>query len=748
MRPAGSGRDSARGSERVLLGLASVAVAFAAADTYVVVLALPDMMTSVGVEVVQLQKAAPIVSGFLLGYVAMLPLIGRIADLRGRLPVLVMALVVFALGSLITALAYDMPSIVTGRFLQGVGGGGLVPATLALVADLYPVQRRGVPARRRLGGPGDRQRHRPALRCAGALGGRLAGDLPDQPGRRPRPRRRARTPSTDPRPLVAEQRAISRDPSRDPTSSARSLLLVALRLGVLVFTQPRPIMQDLTWGRLFIPFAGDGRWLTPVGAVAIVAAVLFVVRCLTARRPLVDLRGWGRSMREADLPGALLLAVALSGVILAFATADPKIQVFSDQGVWYLLGGAVAAALFVRHQRRTAAPLVPRGALTATPAWGSLVVSFFIGAALIAALIDIPLFARTTVYPDSQLQAALVLVRFLVALPVGAVIGGYLTRRLPAGVVTAAGMVLAAVGFLLMSRWDLTSLEQASASIAARRRRLRLRPRPGAGQRGRAGHDRRRRARAQHGARRRVADGRHARRHLGPHDARAAVLLRRAGRRTSRPRGLRRQEPVQGVHAAAQGGGHRPGADGVPGRGGLRPRRGDPRAPALPSRRDPGSRRGRPAAGRRLSRASVPVVGHDFDDLLAANRDYAAAFDGGDFDGVAHAGVAIVTCMDSRIDPLRMLGLRHGDAKIFRNPGGRVSADALEALVLGVHLLGVERVLVVPHTRCAMTATTEAELRDRVGASAGVDASWQQFHVIDDQLAALTEDVRKVSRIR
>ena len=84
-------------------------------------------------------------SGFLLGYVAMLPLIGRIADLRGRVPVLVAALVVFAFGSLVTALAYDMPSMVTGRFLQGVGGGGLVPATLALVADLYPVERRGVP---------------------------------------------------------------------------------------------------------------------------------------------------------------------------------------------------------------------------------------------------------------------------------------------------------------------------------------------------------------------------------------------------------------------------------------------------------------------------------------------------------------------------------------------------------------------------------------------------------------------------
>src|SRR4051812_49395955 len=103
------------------------------------------MMTSVGIPIDQLQRAAPIVSGFLLGYVAMLPLIGRIADLRGRVPVLVAALLVFALGSLVTTLAYDLPTMVSGRFLQGVGGGGLVPATLALVADLYPAHRRGVP---------------------------------------------------------------------------------------------------------------------------------------------------------------------------------------------------------------------------------------------------------------------------------------------------------------------------------------------------------------------------------------------------------------------------------------------------------------------------------------------------------------------------------------------------------------------------------------------------------------------------
>jgi carbonic anhydrase len=134
----------------------------------------------------------------------------------------------------------------------------------------------------------------------------------------------------------------------------------------------------------------------------------------------------------------------------------------------------------------------------------------------------------------------------------------------------------------------------------------------------------------------------------------------------------------------------------------------------------------------------------DFDDLLAANADFANEFELGGFDGVAHAGVAIVTCMDSRIDPLAMVGLKAGDAKIFRNPGGRVTPQALEALVLGVHLLGVERVLVVPHTRCAMASATEEQLRERVGASAGLDASWQPFSVVADQVAALEDDVKKV----
>src|SRR3712207_167518 len=107
--------------------LATLAVLVTAADTYVVVLALPDILAGVGVRLDELQKATPIVGGFLLGYTATLPLLGRLADLRGRVPVLIGCLLLFAVGSLLTATADSLGPAVLGRGLQGVGAGGLVP---------------------------------------------------------------------------------------------------------------------------------------------------------------------------------------------------------------------------------------------------------------------------------------------------------------------------------------------------------------------------------------------------------------------------------------------------------------------------------------------------------------------------------------------------------------------------------------------------------------------------------------------
>lgn len=134
----------------------------------------------------------------------------------------------------------------------------------------------------------------------------------------------------------------------------------------------------------------------------------------------------------------------------------------------------------------------------------------------------------------------------------------------------------------------------------------------------------------------------------------------------------------------------------------------------------------------------------DFDDLLTANQSYADDFSLSGFDGIARAGVAMVTCMDSRIEPLEMIGLEAGDAKILRNPGGRVTDQALVALVLGVNLLQVKRILVVEHTRCAMASSTEDELKARLGQSAGTDASWMTLGAIDDQDNTVKADVMRV----
>ncbi|HEY4899106.1 MAG TPA: carbonic anhydrase, partial [Candidatus Nanopelagicaceae bacterium] len=90
----------------------------------------------------------------------------------------------------------------------------------------------------------------------------------------------------------------------------------------------------------------------------------------------------------------------------------------------------------------------------------------------------------------------------------------------------------------------------------------------------------------------------------------------------------------------------------------------------------------------------------NFEDVLGANQSFAERFTSADLTGTALKGLAIVTCMDSRIDPLQIVGMHPGDAKILRNAGARVTDDVLRTLVLATYLLGVYRVLVMPHTAC------------------------------------------------
>ncbi len=430
-------------SPRALLATASVAVALSAADTYVVVLALPDMMAGVGLGIDALQEGTPIISGFLLGYIAVLPLIGRLSDLVSRQQILFFCLCLFVVGSAITAVSVELPVLVGGRVLQGIGGGGLVPATLALVADLWPPDRRGTP----LGVVGGVQEF-------GSVLGPLLGAAVL---------------------AIADWRAIfwlnvvlgiaiaallvlnGRDVRPQLRLLPTVLGLVALGTGLLTLVAPASLANDVTLGIPFVPFAGTGRLATPLGVITLVlllGALAGVSRSLTVL------------LRRVDLVGASCIAIALGSLVLTFASADPEREVVGPWG-WALMPlGLMAVAAYIWRHRTARNPLLPRnlmstsGGSRVTPA---LLVSLLVGVSLVAIVVDVPILARLTV-TGSQTTAALVLVRFLVAVPVGAFLGGWLLRWFGPAAVGAAGLVLAGTGLGVMSGWGQGSLQSWSAT--------------------------------------------------------------------------------------------------------------------------------------------------------------------------------------------------------------------------------------------------------------------------------------------
>lgn len=133
-----------------------------------------------------------------------------------------------------------------------------------------------------------------------------------------------------------------------------------------------------------------------------------------------------------------------------------------------------------------------------------------------------------------------------------------------------------------------------------------------------------------------------------------------------------------------------------------------------------------------------------FDDLLAANRHYVSDFGLASLDAPAAKHFALLTCMDSRIEPLAMLGLRAGDAKILRNAGGRATPDALRSLVLAATFLGVEQVAVMHHTECAMANNSDAAIRDQLTAEQQAGTEGWEFLAMPDPDAALAADVQTV----
>lgn len=426
---------------RALLTTAAIAVSLAAADTYVVVLALTDMMDGVGVSLDALQKATPIVSGFLLGYVAVLPLIGRLADLLDRQRVLLACLALFVIGSGLTALATDLPVLVTGRVIQGLGGGGLVPATLAIVGALWPPERRGLP----LGVVG-------AVQELGSVLGPLLGALIL---------------------AVADWRAIfwlnaaagiilavavaavGGAPLTRPRPVPTALAVLALAVTALALAAPEALVTSVSLGVPFINFDGTtARLATPIGVLALALCALAAAVLLRRVWPV---------LRRADLLGALLLGGALGCVVLTFASANPEKEVVGSLGLGLLPIAAVLAAAYLVHHRRAANPLVPAGLVRGRTRW-ALIVSALVGVALVSVVVDVPLLARL-VQSENQTEAALVLVRFLVAVPVGALLGGWSLRYLSDGLVAAVGLALASAGLFIMTGWARGSLATVSSVV-------------------------------------------------------------------------------------------------------------------------------------------------------------------------------------------------------------------------------------------------------------------------------------------
>jgi MFS family permease len=443
------------------LAFAAAGVLVTATDTYVVVVALPAIMGSVGLGLDHLQRATPVVSGFLLGYIAVLPLLGRVADLVGKRPVFLGCLAAFAVGSVVTASAHTLALLVAGRAVQGLGGGGLVPVTLSLVAAHWPPERRGLP----LGIVG-------AVQEAGSVLGPLYGaavvalagwrwifwlNLPLSgavalgyllPGRSPDPDRRPAAGSA----------------SRPDAVGIGLAALGAVAL-FLALDAPAALADGVHTGRLYEPVVATGGWSTLTTPMAFVTLGLggawlgWEALAPAGVRPLLAIRALPAVARDVDLPGGMLLAGVLTCIVVAFSTTDPGTQVVASSTV---VLGPVAALLIVAlvwRQRRAPSPLLDPAALRARPAWGAMLVNLAAGAALIVALVDVPLFARATSQPNSQVGAALVLLRLLAAVPVGAIIGGVCCRRPGAGPVTAAaGLALSAAAFVSMTSWSASSL--------------------------------------------------------------------------------------------------------------------------------------------------------------------------------------------------------------------------------------------------------------------------------------------------
>jgi MFS family permease len=360
-----------RAGRGVAISAGSLAVLLGALDTYVVVTIMRDIMHDVGIPVNQLQRITWIVTLYLLGYIAAMPLLGRASDRFGRKMLLQVSLGTFIVGSIVTALAGgmgDFHMLIAGRTIQGIASGALLPVTLALGADLWAARNR-----------------------AGVLGG---------------------------------------------IGAAQELGSV---LGPL-------------YGIFIVWLFGDWKYVFWINVPLTLIAMVMIQFSLPSHDR-------SEKPEKIDLVGGLLLALALGlAVIGLYNPAPDGKQVLPSYGLPLVIGSIVAAIAFVVWERFSRTKLIEPAGVHFRPFLATLGSSVTAGAALMVTLVDVELFAQG-VLQKNQNEAAGMLLWFLIALPIGAVLGGFIATRVGDRLMIFVGLLIAAYGYWLIHYWREDVLE-------------------------------------------------------------------------------------------------------------------------------------------------------------------------------------------------------------------------------------------------------------------------------------------------
>jgi EmrB/QacA subfamily drug resistance transporter len=364
-------RSRAASSPSLVMAVVCLGIFLAALDQTVIYGALPKMMTDINLPITQLDQAAWIVIGYLLGYTFAMPLLGRISDVYGHSRIYILSLGIFMLGSILAAMAGSLDWMVGARVVQAIGGGALVPVAMAIASDIFTDRRRALA----IGVIGA------VVEAGGALG-----------------------------PIYGASLA-----------------------------------QYWSWRWIF--------WINLPFSCAAALVVFFFLKTAA---------GCGG---KVDYWGGVCLAAALALLSLGISQQRDQANFALVLGLC-LAGSLIFFVLFFWRSRRVAYPLIGLTLFRAKTFLFSNFLNLLVGAALIIALVNVPLITDT-IMGKTALEGGLRLLRLTVMLSLGAIAGGYLCRKFDYRIPTIMGLLLSGLGFFFLARWSLSVAEpQLSIDLA------------------------------------------------------------------------------------------------------------------------------------------------------------------------------------------------------------------------------------------------------------------------------------------